>query len=177
MGEAAHPHVMKVSGDSWDDDYFYIYMPCADGNLNKYLENARQNFSPNIRHQLFQWIYCLAVALDSIHAKDIRHRDIKPDNILIHGSNILLTDFGISYMSRDKTANRSTRTRGTERYEPPEARGGKLTGRAGDVFSLGCVFYEMAEGLSTDLLRVPFPSVIKFSRSVRDRKFVPDLED
>ena len=81
------------------------------------------------------------------------HRDIKPANILIHRDNILFTDFGISYTRPDIVAEpQKTETWGTYEYIPPEIvrydgpREWRMRAdEKGDIWSLGCVFYEMLE--------------------------------
>jgi len=77
------------------------------------------------------------------HEAGIRHRDIKPHNILVKSENVLLTDFGISMMDLGTTVpttivNRP-RARTTE-YCAPEVESGHTRGRSADIFSLGAVF-------------------------------------
>ena len=68
--------------------------PVADMNLATFLDATP---IPLDRKQLLQISFgCLSVALAHLHGQGIRHKDIKPQNILIHANNILLTDFGLS---------------------------------------------------------------------------------
>jgi serine/threonine protein kinase len=151
-------------------------LPAADRTLKQYLDEmngiqvrdreSRVEFG-NGRLQLLKWIYCLAVTLKELHDRNIRHRDIKSQNILINGSNILLTDFGISFSVDGLTTAALTGTIGTSQYEPPEALHNQTenpqtrvrTGRLGDVFSLGCVFFEMLSASCRPLLSSSFPVV------------------
>ncbi|RMJ16885.1 hypothetical protein CDV36_003504 [Fusarium kuroshium] len=92
------------------------------------------------------WFACLASVMDELHGMGIRHRDIKPDNILYKGGRVLLADFGLSVMGIGKTLSttlvKHPRDR-TRRYCAPEVERGSTRGRSADIFSLGTVFLEM----------------------------------
>ncbi len=91
----------------------------------------------------------VAIALAFAHKHNVVHRDIKPANIMIEpGDHVKVTDFGIAKVT-DSQVDQLTATGsllGTPSYMSPEqARGGKVDGRS-DLFSLGCVLYEMVAG-------------------------------
>lgn len=186
--KAHHRHVVRVVHDYIDakEDLYYIVMePAADCDLEKYLrgvvrrpkpESAWEDFGQQ-RSRLLRWMSCLAVALRHIHSLGVRHRDIKPENILVHGENILFTDFGTSFHSEQDTRYTYTSTRGTSKYLPPEAAENRRFGRRGDIFSLGCVFWEMAEALSTPTLSQEFPSIRcnSYSSSVANPDFIREM--
>jgi serine/threonine protein kinase len=88
---------------------------------------------------------CLSSALLYLHVtQNIKHKDIKPENILVdrHGS-VLLADFGISKQYEGNTVT-SGPTPFTEKYAPPEVAAQGSRDLSADIFSLGCVFLEMA---------------------------------
>ncbi|KAK0263611.1 hypothetical protein LTR35_017516 [Friedmanniomyces endolithicus] len=117
---------------------FAVIMERADGDLHHHL---RPGTSPCV-----QWFGCLVGVVHHIHALGIRHRDIKPTNVLIKGGRILLADFGISQMGLGKTIPTTYEHRNaarTRQYCAPEVDQGSTRGRAADIFSLGAVFLEM----------------------------------
>ena len=95
------------------------------------------------------WFQCLASAIEYLHkTADIRHKDIKPENILIDASGmVLITDFGISRQFRPGTTHiTNDQWACSDEYASPEVMKGTKVQRGdpSDIFSLGCVFLEMA---------------------------------
>src|SRR5207244_2433767 len=91
-----------------------------------------------------------AAGLAAAHEQGLVHRDVKPANILLEKGveRAVLTDFGLARAADDVTLTRWGIVAGTPQYMSPEqARGEPLDGRS-DLFSLGCVLYEMATGVS-----------------------------
>ncbi len=91
-----------------------------------------------------------AAGLAAAHEQGLVHRDVKPANILLEKGieRAVLTDFGLARAADDVTLTRWGVIAGTPQYMSPEqARGEPLDGRS-DLFSLGCVLYEMATGVS-----------------------------
>lgn len=97
---------------------------------------------------LRRYFVCLSQALNYIHESDVRHKDVKPANVLIDASgSVVLTDFGISRRFPKSTSHvTNDRWEMTRKYASPEIMKGKKVPRddPSDVFSLGCVFLEMA---------------------------------
>ncbi|KAF2158407.1 hypothetical protein M409DRAFT_71663 [Zasmidium cellare ATCC 36951] len=144
---ARHYHVVQLIHTYFqafdEDEYpFAIVMERADNNLRHYLRRGR---IPSA-----SWFGCLIQVVHYIHGLGIRHRDIKPRNILIKDGKPLLADFGLSQMGLGKTMPTTILTRlpgRTPGYCAPEVANGSTRGRSADIFSLGAVFLEMLAAL------------------------------
>lgn len=155
---AAHHHIVKVHATYIAKRELAIVLdPVADnGDLASFLQDCRDGLfqsSGELETRklriLNQSLGCLAMGLAFIHQQTIRHKDIKPQNILIHQDQVLYTDFGLSYDFGD--AGQSTTTgpvQGlTRRYCAPEVAAGGMRNSKSDMFSLGCVYLEIIDGL------------------------------
>jgi serine/threonine protein kinase len=128
-------------GSYTDPKYFGIIMaPVADHDLYAFYQLVTTENTPLLR----SFFGCLAGALNFLHEVKIRHRDIKPQNILVKGPHVYLTDFGISL--NWENLSRSTTTEDTAKsllYCAPEVARFEKRNTSADVWSLGCVFVEM----------------------------------
>ncbi|ORX97441.1 kinase-like domain-containing protein [Clohesyomyces aquaticus] len=138
-----HFHCVEMVQSYTDQKYFAILMsPVGDCNLFDYYELALQ--SPDKSTLLQGFFGCLANALQYIHRIKIRHRDIKPHNILVKGDRVLLTDFGIALDWENLSRSTTTADSGkTWAYAAPEVARYERRNTAADIWSLGCVFVEM----------------------------------
>ena len=130
--------------------------PVAECNLYTYLCQPRtfiDQRSPSLR----SYFGCLASAVAYLHRQRVRHRDLKPQNILVWHHDVFITDFGTaldwSKRGRDTTNDPSTPV--TEQYMAPEfaRRSGSSRSSASDIWSLGVVFLEMVSVLRGCALR------------------------
>lgn len=103
---------------------------------------------------------CLTASLKYLHEQSIRHKDIKPQNILISKGRVLFADFGISRDCVDNVGSTTTGlTPASPRYCAPEVAAYEARNTSSDIWSLGCVFIEMAaalQGLSVDWIKEYF---------------------
>jgi serine/threonine protein kinase len=120
--------------------------PVGDCNLLEYYKIALNN--PDKNSLLRSFFGCLANALQYLHSIKIRHRDIKPHNILVKGDRVFLTDFGIALDWEELSKSTTTADSGkTWLYAAPEVVRYEKRNTSADIWSLGCVFMEVATTL------------------------------
>ncbi len=100
----------------------------------------------------------IASALAEAHGKGIVHRDLKPGNIMIAKSGVKVLDFGLAKSGQDETVTAGDMVMGTPAYMAPEQREGKQADARLDIYSFGCVFYEMLTGARVGSQRRRVPS-------------------
>lgn len=134
-------------------DYVDVILERAQCTLASVIEGGALAL-PRIRHYLGQALAALA----HVHAQGILHGDVKPDNFLVFCDGVKLADFGLA-----KPARREHRfVVSAVGYRAPEVLfGDKAYGCASDMWSLGCVFYDMAMG--RHLLEGSSPELIALS--------------
>lgn len=125
LKKLSHRHLVKLIGSYTDRQWVGIIMtPVADMDLSTYLDADRVSPKDNRDRQicLRRFYGCLATALKYLHGEKIRHKDIKPKNILVKNREVFLADFGTSHNFSDDTRSTSEGTaKGfTPRYCAPE---------------------------------------------------------
>ena len=142
-----HPNILPLYDSGDVNGVLYYVMPLVEGeSLRDRLVRERQ-LPVQLAVQLAREV---AEALALAHAHGVVHRDIKPENILLDAGHAVVADFGIALAVSRTDATRLTETGlsiGTPTYMSPEQAGGdpQLDGRS-DLYSLGCVLYEMLCG-------------------------------
>ena len=143
----SHPHILPIYDSGEADGELYYVMPFVAGESLR----ARLNRERQLPLDEALRIACeVASALDHSHRHGIIHRDIKPENILLEDGQALVADFGIaravSAMGEEKLTATGV-SLGTPTYMSPEQgmADPNLDGRT-DIYSLGCVLYEMLAG-------------------------------
>ena len=142
-----HPHILPLFDSGESQGVLYYVMPFVEGeSLRERLKRERQLPLGDALRIASD----VADALSYAHSRGIVHRDIKPENILLAGEEAIVADFGIARAVSVAAGDRLTESGiavGTPYYMSPEQAdpGGNLDGRS-DVYSLGCVLYEMLVG-------------------------------
>lgn len=141
-----HPNIVNIYDVGSEDGLYFIVMEYVEGiTLKTYIEKKGQlTFKESVSIAIQ-----VARGIEAAHNKQITHRDIKPQNIIISTEGkVKVTDFGIARAASSNTI--SSDVMGSVHYSSPEqARNGFVDGRS-DIYSLGIVMYEMVTG------RVPF---------------------
>ena len=142
-----HPHILPLFDSGRADGYLYYVMPYVKGETLRTRLNREKQLPVEEAVRIAREV---ADALQVAHEQGVIHRDIKPGNILLSRGRALVLDFGISIAMSAAGGGRITETGlslGTPRYMSPEQASGDRTPDArSDVFSLGCVLYEMLVG-------------------------------
>ncbi|HJR62431.1 MAG TPA: protein kinase [Gemmatimonadaceae bacterium] len=142
-----HPHILPLFDSGSAEGLLYYVMPFVEGEtLRARLERERQlPIGDAIRIATE-----VADALGYAHRHGVIHRDVKPENILLHDGHVVVADFGIALAVQHAGGQRMTQTGlslGTPQYMAPEqAMGERDIGPRADVYALGAVTYEMLVG-------------------------------
>ena len=143
-----HPNILTLHDSGDAGGLLYYVMPYVEGeSLRQRLERERQlpvDEAVAIARQV-------ASALDFAHSLGVVHRDIKPENILLIGPHALVADFGLARALDNASSPRLTESGiavGTPAYVSPEQASAErsVDGRT-DIYSLGCVVFEMIAGV------------------------------
>ena len=141
-----HPNIVNIYDVGSENGIHYIVMEYVEGiTLKTYIEKKGQLTYKEALSIAIQ----VGRGIQAAHAKNIVHRDIKPQNIIIStDGKVKVTDFGIARAVSENTIHSDVM--GSVHYASPEqARNGYVSNRS-DIYSLGIVMYEMVTG------RVPF---------------------
>ncbi|KAF2076954.1 hypothetical protein CYY_001730 [Polysphondylium violaceum] len=95
------------------------------------------------QNQLCEWLLQLCYGVQALHKQHLIHRDLKSENIFISSNNTLkIGDFGLAYKTTSKAINAKGAV-GTYLYSAPEVLEDQIYDKSADIFSLGCIFYEL----------------------------------
>ncbi len=146
--QLTHPNILPLLDSGEADGLLYYAMPFVEG------ESLRTRLSREGQLPLVEALRVtreVADALGHAHSHGVIHRDVKPENILLESGHAVVADFGIARAVRAAGGERLTQTGftvGTPEYMSPEQAAGNadLDGRS-DLYSLGCVLFEMLSGM------------------------------
>lgn len=138
-----HPNIITIHDIGIADDEFYISMEYVKGGDLK--QRIKSGITPD---QALDYLAQLAGGLRAAHLRGVVHRDVKPANILFRADGTpLITDFGIAkQLDTDIELTSTGIFLGSPNYISPEQADGRVVDGRSDIYSLGCILYEMLTG-------------------------------
>jgi len=144
----SHPNIVNIYDVGQENDVHYIVMEFVDG---KTLKEIIREQAPLPVEQAVNIAVGVCDGVHHAHEKGIIHRDIKPHNILITEQGMVkVADFGIARAISNSTITYGKNIVGSVHYFSPEQARGEGINRTTDIYSIGCVLFEMLTG------KVPF---------------------
>ncbi|WP_053333949.1 protein kinase domain-containing protein [Gemmatimonas phototrophica] len=142
-----HPHILPLFDSGAADGFLFYVMPFIDGETLRAKLDRETQLGVEDAVRIARDV---ADALHYAHTRGIVHRDVKPENILLHDGRPMVADFGIALAVSAAAGGRMTETGlslGTPHYMSPEqATAEKEISARSDVYSIGSVLYEMLTG-------------------------------
>jgi serine/threonine protein kinase len=151
---SSHVHMVEIRRYCMIGQQMSILLSpvASNGDLGAYLNVVLESGMSIEQESLLDCAFgCLISGLAYMHKHTIRHKDIKPQNILVHEGRVLYTDFGIAFEA-DQSNTTTTGLAGicSRRYCAPEVQANTSRNRKSDIWSLGCVFVEMLDVLEQE---------------------------
>eukprot|EP01135_Chromosphaera_perkinsii_P002985 Nk52_evm7s232 gene=Nk52_evmTU7s232 len=138
-----HPFIIEYVDSFIEQEYFCIVTEhCDGGDLSKAIEITKEAGQTFSEEYILDWFVQLALAIKYIHDRRLLHRDLKTSNVFLKNNRIKLGDFGIAKVLMGSTDQANTFA-GTPYYMSPEILQSKGYNAKSDVWSLGCVLYEL----------------------------------
>ena len=138
-----HPHLVEVVDAGEADGWSYLASRFVPGES---LAERLERDGPLPVETVVQIAGEVGTALDTLHASDLVHRDVKPSNVMLAERGAELTDFGVARATADSVLTAPGRVVGTVDYLAPEVIRGETAQPPADVYALGCLLYECLTG-------------------------------
>jgi len=166
-----HPSIVPLFDSGWHGDRLYYVMPCIAGTTLRGVLATQKRLPVD---QALRLIGDVAEALAYAHAMGFVHRDIKPENIFSANGRAVVADFGIAHSvgtePKAETLTTEGVTIGTVAYMSPEqALGERTLDARADLYSLGCVLFELLSG------EPPFSGLTAMSVLSQHLSTIPDV--
>ena len=194
LGNVTHGNVVRMLDSFLDDRYLVIVFEWADGgDLRRFVRARREAKKPLDEPEIWTVFAQIVDALAHLHRRDVgvAHRDVKPANVLVVNGVVKLADLGLGKRVDESDAQRECRECengvscascsngrmrskvGTPYYVAPEIVRGDAYGLKSDVWSLGCLLYELATLRSPFEMTGPGADVKHVFRRIGKHEFVP----
>merc|ERR1719440_2617945 len=144
LSQLRHPYIVRYRENFLEDGWLCIVMDfCEGGDLSERIKKMRSQRKSFSEEQVLRWFTQAILALKYIHDMKILHRDLKSGNFFLSKSgNLKMGDFGIAKVLECTAACAQTQI-GTPYYLSPEICSGKPYSWGSDIWSMGCILYEM----------------------------------
>lgn len=140
----SHHNIVNLLDVGVEGEYRYLVLEYVSGNTLKEIIRQKGCLSTNTAIQITIRILS---ALQHAHDNGIVHRDIKPQNVLVHSDgHVKVADFGIARMTNALTIGKKDTVVGSVHYSSPEQATGAVVDSTSDLYSTGVVLYEMLTG-------------------------------
>ena len=176
----SHPNIVSVYDIGSVDNHPFLVIEYVDG---RSLDDIIKEESPLSPSEIVRVSISIAEALEYSHKLGILHRDIKPENIMISKDNVpKLMDFGLARSVDSPKLTHAGAIVGTPAFISPESALGRENDARSDLYSLGCVMYNMATGqppfVSKDNLKLIYSHINDMPAPIRRirKEFPEDLE-
>jgi serine/threonine protein kinase len=138
-----HPHLVEVVDRGEAEGWTYLASRYVPGES---LAERLAREGPLPVEDVVRLAGEVGTALDTLHASELVHRDVKPANVMLAETGAELTDFGVARGTADSVLTTPGRVVGTVDYLAPEVIRGEPAEPSADVYSLGCLLYECVTG-------------------------------
>ncbi len=173
-----HPNIVQAYAVGEEDSTYYFAMEYVQGNT---LKNVLAHSGRFVVDQALRVVQEIAAALDfAWENKQLVHRDIKPDNIIVTGSRkVKLADLGLACIRDDILEDHSGEIYGTPQYVAPEQLLGCPADNRSDIYSLGATFFQLVVGQCPYTGKTPAETAYKHISEPlpSPRSLVPDLPE
>src|SRR5690606_11121785 len=166
LARIRHPNVVRIHALGVADDHAYIAMEYLDaGSL------AQRQTVPLEAHVALGYVRQIAAALEAIHGEGVLHRDLKPANVMFRADGTLaLIDFGLAKELRvHASITGAGQIFGTPSYMSPEQGHAAAPDARSDIYSLGCMLYEMLTGARPFVASSPMVVIYQHANAPRPR--------
>jgi serine/threonine protein kinase len=145
LSDLDHPNIAKVHSIGSYENRIYMAMQYVDGTSLSSLIKTQGAFTPESAWPI---LLALASAMSYLHGRDLLHRDIKPSNVIIASDGkCYLVDFGLAQQEgTNQCLTAQQGIEGTAHYMAPEVCTGARACKQSDIYSFGCLMYEMLTG-------------------------------
>jgi serine/threonine-protein kinase len=142
--QLSHPNIVQVFDVGEEDGKPFIVMECVEGST---LADELKQRGTLEAEEVIDLALQICGGLEHAHAAGLVHRDIKPQNLLLRpDGTVKLADFGIARAAETTRLTQMGSVLGTAAYLAPEQALGEEVTASADIYSLGCVLYELLTG-------------------------------